>query len=148
MPYDVTGWVEANRFAPEERDPAHSFWMPLLSLDTFLLGGDAVSAYLFGLSKSADGSGCFVDRGVPEDCSPVVRRDIEANLEFIRRHGEGDFGHTFATMEEIRDALRKADPPRLDESEWAHALAAAEFSSRAPGVTTVTYLRVIVWANW
>ena len=125
-----------------------SEWTPLLSLSMFDLGGDPVSQYLFGLSKSADGSGCFFERGVPDDCSRVVGWEVETNNAFIKRHGEGDFGHTFASLEEIRAALLAPEAPPLTDSEWSHALSVVEFASRVPGVAATTYVRVIVWANW
>lgn len=148
MPYFVTGWVETTYIPPEERDPDLSMWMPLLSLHAFNLAGDVISQYLFGLGKMRM-AGLYENRGIPRDSCSTVLRDFEENEAFVRRVGEGDFGHTHATLDEIRAALSLAGAPALDESaEWAHAIASAEYAARAPNVGAPSFCRFIVWANW
>jgi hypothetical protein len=147
MTYDVTGWVEASCVDPAECAGLTSVWMPVLSLDVFSLGGDAISQYLFGLSKSPDGSGLFVARGVPLDCTPVVRRAVSDNAKFVAEHGQGDFGHSHASLDEIRQALSAPTAPDEPESEWHHALASVQFVLDRP-FGTVPFSRLVVWANW
>lgn len=147
MPYDVTGWVEATRIAPEEHGEV-SLWMPVLSLDTFDLSGDEVSDYLFGLAKRPVYRGRFAGRWVPSDCTSVVSRDVAENEAFVAKHGEGDSGHTFASMAEILAALKEPDAPNLSGSMWAHALAASEFALSHPILGHAQYCRLIVWSNW
>ena len=147
MPYQVTGWVEATRISPEEHGDV-SLWMPVLSLGYFDIGGDEVSDYLFGLAKRPARSGRFAARGVPSDCTSVVHRDISENKLFIAKYGEGDFGHTFASMNEILEALKDAHAPDPSGSMWTHALAVTEFALKHPIIGPGAYCRLIVWANW
>jgi hypothetical protein len=147
MPYNIHGWVEASCVEPAAREGLSSTWMPMLSLDVFSLGADAISHYLFGLSKFADGSGLFVARGVPADCTAVVRRAVSDSAEFRSKHGEGDFGHSHASLDEIRQAFGAPSAPVEPASEWHHALASVEFVLNRPfGV--VPFCRLVVWANW
>jgi hypothetical protein len=90
---------------------------------------------------------------VPADCSSVVRAEIEANERFIATHGEGDFGHTYASWGEITRALADANAPTPeDEGQggWRAVLESVAFLSsrfcfaREPH----NQLRVIVWASW
>lgn len=147
MPYQVTGWVEATRVPPEEHEDV-SYWAPVLSLASFDLGGDAISDYLFGLAKRPEYPGRFAGRGVPSDCTSVVSREISENNVFIAKYGEGDFGHTFASMSEILAALKDALAPDLSGSMWAHALAVTELALKHPIIGPAADCRIIVWADW
>jgi hypothetical protein len=147
MSYDVRGWVEVTACEPEMRVGIESLWMPLLSLGPFSLGGDKISDYLFGLSKTPSGPGLFGGRGVPQDCCPATRASVEANRVFMKKHGEGNFGHTYAALREVEEALARPDAPRDHESEWYHVLASVRFALR-PHASVLRWCRLIVWANW
>ncbi len=126
--------------------PDISEWQPLLCLDPFDLGGDDVSQRLFGLGKNAVEPGLYAGRGVPEDCTRVVRQDVAANEEHIQRYGEGDHGHTFASLEEVLMALKSADAPDLGESEWARVLSAVGYAREQ--AHEPSFCRFVVWGNW
>lgn len=147
MPYDLGGWIEVSACPPEERAGFESMWMPLMSLDPFGIHGDSISDYLFGLSKAPSGVGLFGGRGIPQDCSAVARASIERNRVFLKEYGEGDFGHTHASLEEIEEALNRATAPADADSEWHHVLASVRFVLR-PYSRNLEWCRLIVWANW
>jgi hypothetical protein len=147
MPYDIRGWIEVTACGSEERKGVASLWMPLMSLVPFGIGGDGISDYLFGLSKASSCAGLFGRRGIPEDCSVTTRVSIERNQAFVEEHGEGDFGHTHAALEEIEAALGRVDAPQDADSEWHHVLASVHFALR-PYSGTLRWCRFIVWANW
>lgn len=147
MPYDIEGWVEATRIPPEEHDDV-SLWMPVLSLDFFCIRGDLVSEYRFGLAKRPQRAPCFAERGVPRDCSPIVERYVAKNKEHIARYGEGDVGHTFASLAEVDAALSDPQAPALNGSSWGHVLAVTRFVLDDPLLGVARYCRFIVWANW
>jgi hypothetical protein len=146
MSYDIRGWIEVTACEPEERAGIESLWMPLMSLAPFNIGGDEISDYLFGLSKTASGSGLFGGRGVPKDCSKATRASVEANRAFMKLHGEGDFGHTYAALREIEDALAHKDAPAARRSEWHHVLASVRFALR-PHTAVLRWCRFVVWAS-
>lgn len=147
MGYDVTGWIEATALSPEERDGVASMWQPVLCLDVYFLRGDEISDFLFGLTRDPTGVARFAGRGVPEDCTSVVRQQYAENEESVLAHGEGEFGHTFASLDEIRDALAQESAPRLAGSDWAHVLKSADFILDGLELS-VPYRRVVVWASW
>jgi hypothetical protein len=147
MSYDVRGWVEVTACEPEIRAGIESLWMPLFSLAPFGVGGDEISDYLFGLAKAPSGPGLFGGRGVPEDCSKAARASVEANRAFLKKHGEGDFGHTYASLQEIEEALKRPGAPADLGSAWHHVLASVRFALR-PHAAVLRWCRIIVWANW
>jgi hypothetical protein len=146
MSYDIRGWVEVTACGPEMRVGIESLWMPLMSLAPFNVAGDEISDYLFGLSKVPSGPGLFGGRGVPDDCSKATRASIDANRAFIKRHGEGDFGHTHASLQEIDEALKRPGAPNDADSEWRHVLASIRFALR-PHAAVLRWCRLVVWAH-
>jgi hypothetical protein len=153
MPFWVLGWIEVNHELPEERGAGESLWEPFLSLGPFALCGDPVSDYLFGLAKRPEHNARFAGRGVPPDASELVQRCMADNARFIAEHGEGDFGHTYATWGEVLEALAARGAPTPDDDEvggWGtllyavRALSERMFMSRNPR----DQVRLIVWANW
>ena len=148
MPYDVNGWVEATWIPPQEREGFPSLWMPVLSLGVFSLTGDDISNYLFGLSKLSAGPGLFGERGVPADCTDVVASSIASNHDFIAKYGEGNFGHTHASLQEIQAALAAPGAPEEADSGWHHALASVEFILSERACVHTPWCRFLVWANW
>jgi len=146
MSYDIRGWIEVTSCEPEERIGLESLWMPLMSLAPFSIAGDRTSEYLFGLSKAATRPGLFGGRGVPKDCSKATRASVDANRAFMKMHGEGDFGHTFASLREVEEALGRDDAPKDQSSEWHHVLASVRFALRPHG-TVLRWCRFVVWAH-
>jgi hypothetical protein len=146
MPYDVSGWVEVTGVEAHLR--VDGSWQPLLCLDVFALGGDEVSEHLFGLVKSSTHDGLFGGRGAPRDCSRAVARDVEANDAFVARHGEGDFGHSHASWDEVVAALRAPGAPSVAGTAWAHVVRSVELLLDRPIFGRVPYARIVVWANW
>jgi len=146
MAYDIRGWVEVTACEPEERAGLESLWMPLLSLAPFGVGGDKISDYLFGLAATSSGPGLFGGRGVPKDCSKATRASVEANRAFMKVHGEGDFGHTYAYLREIEQALEHGDAPHDRRSQWHHVIASVRFALR-PHVEVLRWCRFVVWAS-
>jgi hypothetical protein len=125
----------------------------LLSLGPFGLRGDEISNYLFGLAKSPSADAPFKGRGVPPDCSDVVRTYVETNERFIAEHGEGDFGYTYASWGEVSRALATAMAPRPDDDEpvgWKALLESVTFLGSRINANEGPFeqLRLIVWANW
>jgi len=147
MPYDIGGWIEVSACSPEERVGFESAWMPLMSLEPFGIGGDTTTDYLFGLSKASSGAGLFGGRGIPADCSAVTCASIERQCALVREYGEGDFGHTYASLEEIEGALKRADAPQDVDSEWHHLLSSVRFALQ-PYSRNIEWCRFVVWANW
>ena len=112
MAYWVSGFVEV-RFDP---DCDLLEWEPLLCLDALFVGGDDVSAKLFGLAKYPPRPGLFEKRGVPSDASKAVRAWDTANDTFIEQHNDGAFDHTYALWSEICTVdLSDVD---LESSRW------------------------------
>ncbi|HEY4056216.1 MAG TPA: hypothetical protein VGM39_06380 [Kofleriaceae bacterium] len=152
MPYFVCGWVESNFETPLERGSTTT-WEPLLSLGPFNIGGDEVSDYLFGLAKQPRADAPFAERGVPVDCSDVIRNEVERNKRFVKEHGEGNFGYTHATLGEVLWALSATDAPQPSEvlgGAWKAVLEAVTFLSSRTHADRIPpeQLRFIVWANW
>jgi hypothetical protein len=154
MGYHVCGWIESNWERPQERDDTISMWEPLLSLGPFGLIGDAISNYLFGLARSPDAGAVFSGRGVPRDCSDLVRSEVERNERFIATYGEGDFGHTYATWGEVLQALAAPHAPKPYDDElvggWKAVIESIGFLSSRVNANRQPYdqLRLIVWAIW
>lgn len=152
MPLWVLGWVEVNHELPEERLGDVSTWLPLLSLDPFDLA-DPVSDYLFGIAKRPKYNARFPERGVPLDASALVQRYVADNAKFIAEHGEGDYGHTYATWGEVLDALAAPGAPTPGDDEvggWRDFLYAVNTLSERLFVrrNPREQVRLIVWANW
>ena len=153
MPYDVYGWVEANHETLAERHNDLR-WQALLCLDVYSLRGDEISNYLFGLARTPNIHAPFHGRGLPPDCSTVVRSIWEDNERFIAKHGEGHYGHTHATWGEITRALGSANAPQRDPDEVAHgwnaALEAVAFLATRTYAVREPYeqLRLVMWATW
>lgn len=148
MPFDISGWVECTELEPHLR--VEGSWRPLLCLDVFGLGGDEVSEYLFGLTKRSTHHGLFGGRGAPQprDCSRAVARDVAANEAFVTRYGEGNFGHSYASWDEVVAALRAPGAPLVAGTAWAHAVRSVEQLVDRPLFGRVPYIRIVVWANW
>jgi hypothetical protein len=91
--YWVSGWIEIKS--------SYGRWQDVVNLSALVNSADSVSGLLFGLAKCPPSGPLFAERGVPIDASDAVRRDFEYNTKCIEQYGEADFGHTFATWEEI-----------------------------------------------
>ncbi len=146
MPFDVSGIVEAT-WSPVAEHGAESQWWPVLFLDLFTLRGDEVSDYLFGLAKRPALSACFPNRGLPQDSTEVVRRLAEENDAFIARYGEGDFGHSYAHLDEIDAALASPSAPPLGDSEWRDVFETIKAFQRIRPLPPEQW-RLVVWADW
>lgn len=144
MPYCVDGLVEIGLTFDDEEP----IWLPALNLGYLGLRGDALSDYLFGLCKAPSGRARFAGRGWPIDCSDLAQKLATDNEAFVARYGEGDFGHSHATLAEIESALADDDAPVARDSPWHEALAAVRALSALRPHTVPTHWRVIVWANW
>lgn len=145
MPFFVLGMVEAT-FGDPSSDSA--LWFATLHLDGFNLVGDEVSDYLFGLAKRSSGHACFPERGVPADAGDALWRCFQEDQAFLAKHGEGNFGHTFATLEEIERALAFHDAPAVSDSNWNQVLRAIEALRAIRNENMASQWRVVVWANW
>ena len=139
MPYDVSGFVEV-RYDP---DCDLLEWQPLLCLNAVFLGGDEVSAKLFGLAKHPPQPGLFEKRGVPSDASKAVRAWDKENNAFIEQHGEGDFNHTYALWSEI-SAVDLSDID-LEGSQWKLVF---DFLPKLLGPYEARGIRIVVAGNW
>ena len=152
MPYDVFGWVEYSWEIPEERDRSSS-WEAVLSLAPFGLIGDEISRFLFGLAKDLNRVAPFYALGAPADASDIVRAAVEENERFIRKHGEGAYGHTWASWGDIQLALARRDAPELDRDEvggWPAVIDAVRLLGlRLPFCRLpASQLRLVVWGVW
>lgn len=127
--------------------PAQS-WFAVLLLDRFGLTGDPISNYLFGLTKQPTHTPRFADRGVPADASHVVRLLVADDERFFEKHGEGTFGHSYASLTEIEDALRDPNAPEVANSEWKFVLDAVQSLTDVVPPIPREQWRVIVWADW
>lgn len=92
-------------------------------------------------------------RGMPPDASELVQRYLADNAKFIAEHGEGEYGHTYATWGEVLDALAAPGAPTPDDDEvggWSNVFYAVRtlsermFTRRNPR----EQVRLAVWANW
>ncbi len=144
MPFDVSGWIEIAWGDVIEEDRIE--WSATICLDRFMLGGDLVSATLFGLSKSPPSDSLFANRGVPDDCSTLVAQSVQENLRFIKKHGEGNFGHTNALWSEIKPNLTSINPAEIQDSEWKTVFAIIREIESGP--FNPEDIRFIVWGNW
>ena len=142
MPYDVDGWIEVTGLPPSD-----GLWLGAISLTALRLSGDAISDQYFGLAKRPRGNALFAGRGVPADPSQHLRADLLANEAFITAHGEGAFGHTYATWRELL-AASFAAPSSLVGSEWSDAVRLIQLFGSGNLNYTPDRIRVVVWATW
>ena len=119
----------------------------MLSLDTFDLGGDQISDYLFGLAKRPSFPAQFPKRGVPTDGSRLMQLLVDDNDAFIAKYGEGNFGYTRARLDEIDRGFANSSAPPVAASPWRHVLATVEQLAKAAPIAR-EHWRVIVCANW
>ena len=144
MPYDVSGWIEV--VWDHSLDEDVQSWSVVVDLHRLCLSGDIISHTLFGLSKYMESKSHFADRGIPSDASPVVKKYFDDNERFIEDVGEGDFGFTYASWEEMIQVARKADFNMEDSREWRQAFSLAE--SLSSGLFSSEQIRFVVYANW
>jgi hypothetical protein len=145
MPFFVLGLVETTFDDPASDSPS---WFAILHLDSFNLIGDLVSDHLFGLAKHSSGHACFPQRCVPADASDALQQSFQKDHDFFAEHRDGNFGHTFATLEEIEHALAAPGAPTLSDSNWTQVLRAIEALRGIHKDTRASQWRVVVWANW
>ncbi len=142
MPYSVDGWIEV--LWSHTLDEEVQSWEGVVNLSIFDLYGDPISNELFGLAKSPRGDALYPDRGIPEDCCDFVSTAFEDNEKFIQKHGEGEFGHTFALWSEIECYLRK-NQFKDQYNEWGLVFDIARKLSKK---YNTEWIRFVVWANW
>lgn len=144
MPYDVSGWIEIlwDHTLEDEKQE----WSGVINLNRFCLSGDYLSSLFFGLAKSPAKEALFVNRGVPDDCSSHVAEEVRQNEDFIKKHGEGDFGHTYALWSEIKPHLNNIDKKELAESEWKLIFEIINLFVKPQ--FQPEWIRFVVWGNW
>ncbi len=144
MPFDVTGWVEISWGDGRSGEPEE--WAATICLDRFMLQGDKISEYFFGLAKGPSRKGLFAGRGRPDDASEIVDRCFREDDTFQAQYGEGDFGYTHVLWSEMEPYYNKLDQGEVRNSEWQkvfsliNQLARSGFRPEA--------IRLVVWANW
>ncbi|NVB82616.1 MAG: hypothetical protein HOV81_29820 [Kofleriaceae bacterium] len=133
----------------DERDKDSS-WQPVLSLEPFFLHGDAISNYLFGLAKDPYPRPLFGYRGIPTDCTDVVRAAYKENQRFYRKYRDGWFGHTHAEWGEICAALARPEAPELDQQlgGWPAVIDTTTVLGSRLCSQPSSQLRIVVWASW
>ncbi|MCA9575409.1 MAG: hypothetical protein KC668_08225 [Myxococcales bacterium] len=149
MPYDVLGWIETTWTTSEDRaemrvgDAEWFPWSGTVCLDGLGLPGDAVSNLLFGLAKEPAERALFAGRGLPPEPS---RRVIDDYAE-DQRAVEPCFGHTFATLTELRSVRWDSFGVSLEESAWSHVVRLMEELSEVDQFDA-DRVRIAVWACW
>lgn len=144
MPYDVSGWIEI--LWDYTLEDEIQVWCGVINLNRFVLDGDMISNLLFGLAKRPVENAYFARLGVPQDCSHYVAEEIRSNEEFIAKHGEGDFAHTYALWSEILPHLEEIRETESYTSKWevvfslVHELCRDKFKPE--------WIRFVVWGNW
>ena len=144
MPYDVSGWIEV--VWDHSLDEDVQSWAVVVDLHRLYLFGDIISHTLFGLSKRMENKSYFPERGIPSDASPHIKKHFDENARFIEDIGEGDFGFTYASWNEMIQVISKADFIMEESKEWQQAFSLAE--SLSSGVFSSEQIRFVVYANW
>ncbi len=122
-------------------DPVSLFLAP--QVDT----GDEVSERLFGLSKRVArdrmgmGDALFAGRGLPEDVSGIVQREVAQGLKYPEEIG----GYTPASVAEIERVGFVMDGN--SSSDWLVVFKLIE-GLLTDERFTKDNLRFIVWSNW
>ena len=143
MPYWVSGWIEVVwDWSVEEKI---QYWSEVINLDRFNFYGDDVPDVLFGLTKHPCENPFFAKRGVPKDCSKRVADEVKRNEEFIKKYGEGDINHTYATWSEISKHLNKLENAR-DLNKWKVIFSMVKIMCEER--FKPEWVRFIVWGNW
>jgi hypothetical protein len=144
----IEGWIEVALCEPGEHGPDVSSWSGLVNLGALHLFWDDVSEVLFGLSrKPLSGIELFVARGLPSDPSSEVANWHAANEQFVAKHGEGAYGHTYATWSEISAVDFNAWSVDLTQSDWRHVFAMVDTILRS-GWYPSDQIRIVVAGTW
>ena len=144
MPLDVLGFAEIAYGTPADGE---ALWFSALVLEAFTIPGDAVSDLLFGFSKNPGGRALYANRGIPPHPSELVVRELQDDERFVASHGEGAFGHTYATLDEIEAVPWGSFGVDPNASAWSAVFAILDVMRRQLGASG-DRLRVIVWATW
>jgi len=144
MPFDVSGWVEVSLGDVVEK--GRNDWIGTLFLGPFRLSGDAVSERLFGLAKMTRSRAPYAERGAPQDCSRAIADEIARNAAFVRTHGEGAHGLTWALWSELEPEIDDFDSADLAESEWRPVFALVRELDSAGFLPED--IRFVVWGCW
>lgn len=143
MPYWVSGWIEILWDCTSEDEVQE--WSGVINLDRFCLDGDEISNSLFGLAKRPIKNPYFANRGIPKNCSNYVNLEFRKNQEFIAKHKEGDFGHTYALWSEMQKHLEKIQTSEDFSSQWDIVFSLVESLCKE---FKPEWIRFIVWGNW
>lgn len=143
MPYWIRGWLETST-GPVSDSP---IWFATVNLAPLIDTADEVSERLFGLSKRVArdrvrmGDALFAGRGLPEDVSGIVQRELEQGLKYPEEIG----GYTHASVAEIERAGFAM--VEFSNSNWSVVFKLIDGLLTDERFTKEN-LRLVVWSNW
>ena len=143
MPYWIQGWIETST-GPLSDIP---IWFATVNLAPLIDTGDEVSEKLFGLSKEIARDrarmkdALFARRGLPEDVSGIVQREVEQGLKYP----EEIRGYTHASVGEIERAGFEIGG--FPSSDWSVVFKIVD-SLLTDERFTKDNLRFVVWSSW
>jgi len=146
MPFLIQGWIEVAKAA--DLTDAHA-WFGVVDLGTLIDVADSVSERLFNLSKQCVSGGKSVEafaagRGVPDNPSAALRRDLEWNTPFEAGHGTGEIGgYTHASWAELKTVQLSSDD--LEDSDWSLVF---DLVRQLEQRFAASHIRFVVWFNW
>ncbi|MDQ1812412.1 hypothetical protein RBA41_03760 [Massilia sp. CCM 9210] len=137
MPYDIFGFVETRPRVDG------SCWLAAFSVSETIGSPDDFSGDIFGLSKFSHAGAPFANRGLPEDVSPEVQEWLASTARFEMEEGagSGDLGHTYATLEELKQV--NVSPSSAWQALFA-MISELQHEFEFPDAE----IRVVLWANW
>ena len=143
MPYWIQGWIETST-GPLSDSP---IWFATVNLAPLIDTGDEVSEKLLGLSKEIARDrarmkdALFARRGLPEDVSGIVQREVEQGLKYP----EEIRGYTHASVGEIERAGFEIGG--FPSSDWSVVFKIVD-SLLTDERFTKDNLRFVVWSSW
>lgn len=143
MPYWIQGWIETSTGPISDRP----IWFATVNLSPLIDTGDEVSEKLFGLSKQIARDparmkdALFARRGLPEDVSGIVQREVEQGLKYP----EEIRGYTHASVAEIDRSGFVMDG--FPKSDWSVVFKLIDDLLTDERFTKEN-LRFVVWSSW